>query len=215
MNERMDKHLNERSDGKSITNELREWGCQNLYLRAKFEELTVIADRIDAEHEREISRAAQLLADAEKDRDFNYANWQDCKQKVLQHNITMDELSAEIERLKDELAHRIEPPKDADGEPIHIGDVMEWVPYDSSYPSVIRKVVAVGVCVFFAWSDEKQGYAQYEALAYRHHPAPTVEDVLWEMADRCYADEDEPRDRDAIVAEYAAKLCLIDNGKEQ
>lgn len=39
-------------------------------------------------------------------------------------------------------------------------------------------------------------------------PKPTVEDVLREMADRCYADEDEPRDRDAIVAEYAAKLRL-------
>jgi len=39
-------------------------------------------------------------------------------------------------------------------------------------------------------------------------PKPTVEDVLREMADRCYADEDEPRDRDAIVAEYAPKLQL-------
>lgn len=41
-------------------------------------------------------------------------------------------------------------------------------------------------------------------------PKPTVEDVLREMADRCYADEDEPRDRDAIVAEYAAKLRLAE-----
>lgn len=41
-------------------------------------------------------------------------------------------------------------------------------------------------------------------------PKPTVEDVLREMADRCYADEDEPRDRDAIVAEYSAKLRLAE-----
>ena len=41
-----------------------------------------------------------------------------------------------------------------------------------------------------------------------HYRKPTVEDVLREMADRCYADEDEPRDRDAIVAEFAAKLRL-------
>ena len=44
--------------------------------------------------------------------------------------------------------------------------------------------------------------------SYRHHKQPTVEDVLREMADRCYADEDEPRDRDAIVAEYAKRLRL-------
>lgn len=44
-------------------------------------------------------------------------------------------------------------------------------------------------------------------------PKPTVEDVLREMADRCYADEDEPRDRDAIVAEYAAKLRLADDAE--
>ena len=40
-----------------------------------------------------------MLADAEKDRDYNYANWQECKQKVLQGNITFDELNAKIEHL--------------------------------------------------------------------------------------------------------------------
>ena len=99
-------------------------------------------------------------------------------------------------------------PLDADGEYIRIGDVMEWVRYEDDDPTIVRNVAAVGAGVFFAWSDEQGRYAQYEAHAYRHHHAPTVEDVLREMADRCYADEDEPRDRDAIVAEFAAKLRL-------
>ena len=169
-----------------------------------------IADRIDAEHESEISRAAQLLADAEKDRDFNYANWQDCKQRVLQHNITMNELSAEIERLKDELAHRIELLRDADGEPIHIGDVMEWVPYDDTYRPVIRTVSGVGDDVFFAWSDEKCNYAQYDAQAYRHHKQPTVEDVLREFVDEFNRDDTELCDEE-IIERFAAKLRLAES----
>lgn len=48
---------------------------------------------------RELSRAATLLADAEDDRDENYANWMDCKQKALHKQVTIDELSAENAKL--------------------------------------------------------------------------------------------------------------------
>ena len=99
-------------------------------------------------------------------------------------------------------------PKDSDGEYIHLGEVMEWVSDDECYSPVIRTVEAVGEGTFIAWDGINGRYAQYEAHAYRHYHAPTVEDVLREMADRCYADEDEPRDRDAIVAEYAQRLQL-------
>lgn len=80
---------------------------------------------LEAEHEKAMIRAGQLLDDAEKERDYNYANWQECKQKVLQGNITFDELNARIEHLMDELSHCIELPKDADGVPISVGDMME------------------------------------------------------------------------------------------
>ena len=92
-------------------------------------------------------------------------------------------------------------PLDADGVPIHIGDVMEWC--DSGEKLTVE---GIGIDVLFYIDGEN---AEWTAARNKHHHhEPTVEDVLREMADRCYADEDEPRDRDAIVAEYAAKLRL-------
>lgn len=112
----------------------------------------------------------------------------------------------------------IELPKDADGEYIHIGDVMEWVPYDNTCSTVVRKVVAVGTDVFFAWSVEKQGYAQYEACAYHHFYTPTVEDVLLEACKAYHGlmiegISDFAHDMPApseIIAKYAAKLRLAE-----
>ena len=105
----------------SITDELREWWVRKFPIMDKelHKDFTAIADRIDAEHQKAMSRAGQLLADAEKDRDCNYANWQDCKQKVLQGNITIGELNAKIEHLMDELSHCV----DADNVPVCIGTV--------------------------------------------------------------------------------------------
>ena len=111
--------------------------------------------------------------------------------------------------------HMVELPKDADGEPVHVGDVMEWVRYEDDDPTIVRKVSAVGADVFFAWSDEQGRYAQYEAHAYRHHHKPTVEDVLTELTDevwnRCCigmtASDSGIRE---LVAEYAAKLRLAE-----
>ena len=194
----------------SITDELRSWAARRLagwkMLREEHDELTAIADRIDAEHQKAMSRAGQLLADAEKDRDYNYANWQECKQKVLQGNITFDELNAKIEHLMDELPHCM----DADNVPVSIGDRMEWVRYKDGDPTIVRTVSGIGNGVFFAWSKENGRYAQYEADAYRHYHAPTVEDVLREFY--VYAERGKEHHRedvdDAVLAEYAARLRL-------
>lgn len=181
----------------SITDELRKWGRATL-MPSLLVRMEAIADCIDAEHEKAMSRAGQLLADAEKDRDYNYANWQDCKQKVLQHNITLDELSAEIERLEDELAHCVKLPKDADGEAWHIGDRTESG----------QTIEAMGL--------NKHGWHfvgtvnEIDPAIHRHH-APTVEDVLREFANEVYADADnEIRDRDFLCAKYAKRLTLAE-----
>lgn len=159
----------------SITDELRKWMGRTTirfddsrYLLGTDEELTAIADRIDAEHERQLEVLYRDMSDAE---------WM---------------------RL----------PKDADGVPIHIGDVM-----DGTCPSgkhVNGTVNAIGDGVF--WLSNVQFSLKPDYM--HHYHAPTVEDVLREMADRCYADEDEPRDRDAIVAEFAAKLRLAGGDDE-
>ena len=192
----------------SITNELREWAVNH---RAELDMgqlypamIECIADRIDAEHEKAMSRAGQLLADAESDRNCYYVNWQDCKQKVLQGNITFDELNARIESLEYELSHCIELPKDADGEYIHIGDVM-----DGTCPSgkhVNGTVNAIGDGVF--WLSNVQFPLKPDYM--HHHNAPTVEDVLDEFANRLYekaAYFDEEHVQKAIT-EYASKLRL-------
>ena len=195
----------------SITDELRKW-VKSLYTPNSAtvkDEGERIADRIDAEHEKAMSRAGQLLADAEKDRNYNYANWQECKQKVLQGNITFGELNARIERLMDEMAHRIELPKDADGEYIHVGDEMEPNGANSLFGQASFEVRAMRY--------DEGGWEVYDRLGdryapslLRHHHAPTVEDVLREFAEKVIDSQIpsvHPTYEEAI-AEYAGKLRL-------
>ncbi len=106
----------------------------------------------------------------------------------------------------------IKLPVDADGEPIHIGDVVEWCDSGETL-----EVVGIGDdCLFYLDGEEAEWTA---ARNKRHHHEPTVEDVLRDMhmeLDEVTAlyvgeaiDSDE-RDRDEarIFAEYAAKLRL-------
>ena len=109
-----------------------------------------------------------------------------------------------------ELAERyIALPVDAECEPIHVGDVMEWCDPDGEV-TVTCEVDAVGVECFFAWDGANGRYAQKCANAYRHHHAPTVEDVLREFANECltYATcVDDHEVADAIEL-YAKRLRL-------
>ena len=155
-NERGNMH-----DGGSITDELRCWYKDRMFMGNGWQELDNIADRIDAEHERMIG-------------EWDY--WE---------------------------STHVELPKDADGVPIRVGDEVVDELDESTAP---RKVTSLYLANDGWWVYI--GGVGRRPDRYSHHHAPTVEDVLREMADRCYADEDEPRDRDAIVAEFAAKLRL-------
>lgn len=161
-----------------------------------------IAVSIEAEHEKAMSRAGQLLADAEHDRDCYYLNWQDCKQKLLQRSITADELEAKIECLEDELSHSIELPKDADGEYIHIGDRVE------NNELVVRIVLTDG-----SWEPsvyiEKLPNVLHEHFCNEvsHYNEPTVEDMLREFVSEFNRDDTELCDEE-IIERFAAKLRL-------
>jgi hypothetical protein len=107
-------------------------------------------------------------------------------------------------------------PKDADGEYVHVGDVMEWCDYDGEV-KVTCTVDAVGAGCFFAWDANNCRYAQKCANAYRHHHAPTVEDVLVDFFKACQThaselgfctDESKEKAWRAIAAEYAERLQL-------
>lgn len=187
-------------DANGITDELRKWGygfCGDTH-----DVVTAIADRIDAEHEKAMSRAGQLLADAEQDRDNNYANWQECKQKVLQSSITFNELSAEIERLMDELSCRVGLPKDANGECIRVGDEMDG--YGKTIEIVELRIGRSGWVIV-----SRDGNAYADTFAFTHHKPLTVEDVLGEMLYKAHIyDKREMELLPDLIAEYAAKLQL-------
>lgn len=143
-------------------------------------------------------------------------------------NGEIESLKKEVLSLKEQLAaakdedqsHAFAPeshymmlPKDADGVPVHVGDVMdyagdvmEWIDPSGDY-SLTCKVCAVGIDCFFAWDKINGRFAQKDARAYRHYHAPTVEDVLTEFGID-WEHESDCEDRAALLKEYAAKLRL-------
>ena len=145
-----------------ITDELREyalgWEERNRVRR----DLTAIADRIDAEHEDALLSARNAGYNAGFDEGFASADdW------LAQHEDAMAEHGW------------IRLPKDADGEYIHIGDLMDSkVDYlFDGKPFTVRAIV---LCED-GWeaSDGRFGN-RYEPDSLHHH-APIVEDVLTEL----------------------------------
>ena len=72
-------------------------------------------------------------------------------------------------------AEMVELPKSADGEYIHVGDVMEWC--DSGETLTVE---GIGSDVLFYIDGENAEWTA--ARNKRHHHEPTVEDVLREFA---------------------------------
>lgn len=148
----------------SITKELREFAKGLFNTR---ETVIAIADRIDAEHERQLEVLYRDMSDAEY----------------------------------------IKLPVDMDGEPIHVGDVMDSrVDYlFDGKPFTVRALV---LCED-GWevADGRFGN-RYEPDSLRHHHASTVEDVLREFAEKWLDTDRCTKFEDAVVAEYAKKLRL-------
>lgn len=166
----------------SITDELREIAaktecangrCEKLYRG----DLEHIADRIDAEHERQCAESWMRGHDA----------W------------------AAIDR-GDEMAEHgwIRLPKDADGEYIHVGDVLT----DGEYKFKVFELAAFGDG---SWSIRNEDGDAWAACDVTHHHEPTVDDVLREFAsayDRIGGEDDEHQKYLNLIAEFAAKLRL-------
>lgn len=95
-------------------------------------------------------------------------------------------------------------PVDADGVPIHVGDVMELAGGD------VEKVESLHNYGSEGWSATTTHNATVIPWSTRHHHAPTVEDVLREfyvLAVRGKEAHAEDVDAD-VLTEYAAKLRL-------
>lgn len=101
-------------------------------------------------------------------------------------------------------------PLDADGVPIHVGDVLD------GYGKTIEVVeLRIGRSGWVLISRDGNGYA--DCAAFTHHHAPTVEDVLREfasdIADVLGGDDFRLDDSDELFAEYAAKLRLAEGSE--
>ena len=148
----------------SITDELRKWASVEVPYKYGHQ-LLAIADRIDAEHESEVSCTADK---------WDY--WE---------------------------STHVELPRDADGEYIHVGDVMETENFGVvEVEGFIHKAIA-----FSVYDPQPARICTVPASQCRHHHEPTVEDVLCEMID---AIDDDRYGQDRIIAEYAAKLRLAE-----
>lgn len=157
----------------SITDELREWAEGNtlragMSLRVARDQALAIADRIDAEHELEVTEAHA---------------------KGMHEGFAADKGPRDF----------VELPKDADGEYIHIGDVMEWPTTGETF-----EVVGIGDGVLF-YVDDGNEQADWTGASTKRH-APTVEDVLREFADKWM--DVQPCREPEIIAEYAKRLRL-------
>lgn len=182
----------------SITEELREFIETHLYLGATAlggwkEAAFAIADRIDAEHKKACDDAWDNGYEADY---LGIEKWLTEHPQVMEHH------------------GWVRMPKDADGEYIHIGDVMEGVDKYDSLKKVKGKVItvsfesdgAVDVAVQ-AWSSDgrswHRAYLDPDASVYRHYHVPTVEDVLREFAEGLGVPV-----ADSYIAASAAKLRL-------
>ena len=102
-------------------------------------------------------------------------------------------------------------PVDADGVPIHVGDVMEWC--DSGETLTVE---GIGSDALYYIDGENAEWTA--ARNKRHHHAPTVEDVLREFTDEvwnrcCEGATASDSGIDELVAECAAKLRLAGEDK--
>lgn len=93
-------------------------------------------------------------------------------------------------------------PKDADGEPIRIGDMLEEVDHDSRGSVGEMRMLGDG------WWVITNGIGM-RPDSYRHYKQPSVEDVLRDMLYKAHIyDEREMEMLPDLIAEYAAKLRL-------
>lgn len=125
----------------------------------------------------------------------------------------------DLEQLADaieaELAdHYVELPVDADGEHIHIGDVM-----DNTHKDGFRAKRVTGICYHegghMTIEVDEVRLRWHDAGKLRHHHPPTVEDVLREFADLVRKERIELATvSEGTIAEYAAKLRLAGSEDE-
>ena len=159
----------------------------------------------------EVARHIKKFADAierevEQLRDREYQNGREDARDAVEF---ADRLCRASERREDVTLWGVDYmplPVDADGVPIHVGDVMDSK-VDYLFDGRPFGVRALVLCDDGWEAADGRFGNRYEPDSLRHHHAPTVEDVLREMLD-AWGELPSNATNDAIVAEYASKLRL-------
>lgn len=131
------------------------------------------------------------------------------EQKIVCMDDENTALKAELNCMRDELDNwestHVVLPKDADGESVCIGDVMEWPTTGETF-----EVVGIGDGVLFYVDDGEEKADWTGASTKHHHHVQTVEDVLREFAEKI-TDSQIPGVHptyEEAIAEYAKRLTL-------
>ena len=190
----------------SITDELRTGGIYRFPSNRRVfteEELTAIADRIDAEHEAKVSYWHGASYKDGYDEGFASADdW------LGQHEDAMAEHGW------------VKLPVSEDGDVLHIGELVdEKLPFGGyAAPAPIDTMELSRGASGYVWMVklDAENRALVSPKLLRHHHEPTVEDVLREMLEQAvgYSDAHTTVALNAI-AEFAAKLRLADDGEEE
>lgn len=178
----------------AITDELRKWAqiCGIKYDSKLYE----IADTIDAAHRSALEKLAAQLDETSDMREF-------CERLDRAANSREDVTIWGVDYTP--------LPVDADGVPIHVGDLLT----DTERQSIGLKPTAVK-CILYndegcvVSANDPHGY-WYDPSLLRHHRTQTVEDVLREMLTGMGVDASEHcADAASYIAEFAARLRLAE-----
>lgn len=132
--------------------------------------------------------------------------------KAIHREDYMAGLAFDLNRIADRIdeavaSEYVRLPKDADGEPIHIGDVME-VKFDTKRRPFTVSFVGERALAFWVVGQPDLKSFNLDNVLVIHHKT-TVEDMLLEMAVDWDCAED-GEDKEAVLKEYAAKLRLAE-----
>lgn len=176
----------------SITDELRKFANDRIFYGNGYMELTAIADRIDAEHQKALDEWKA------KHGHMWLKGYAECHAELLDGNET---LAADLEN-----CGWVRLPVDADDVPVHVGDVMV---YADGNTCPMEVVALVPPSVFL--TEDGPRYADM----CRHYHALTVEDVLREFAEKITDSQipDVHPTYEEAIAEYAKRLTLAEGEK--
>jgi len=174
----------------SITDELRKWFKDRLFMGNGYAELTAIADRIDAEHEAKVSYwQGASYRDGYDDGFASADDW------LAQHEDAMAEHGW------------VKLPVSEDGDVLHIGELVdEKLPFGGyAAPAPIDTMELSRGASGYVWMVklDAENRALVSPKLLRHHHEPTVEDVLREFAYGLGVPV-----ADSYIAASAAKLRL-------